>query len=1161
VTPLPHLARRIAPRPRGVLASLLILCLMASTTALSQQDTAPSAQSVDKAASPLLIEPSLTTELVDSRIQETEASVSLTDEAKADLIEQYRKVLSSLEQVKAFNAKTASFRQSLESAPQETAEIRSRLQAAKDAPKKPEDALPPAADIEEVEQMLARALAEAASLDAKIAEADTLIDDINSQPDQLRKRAGVVKDALETIKTELAVPPTEGASSEARQWVLESRRDALSAELLAIDQQILSNDVRDELARARRDQLVAERSRLDARRAQLAKEADRLRQLAAEQARSETAQTERETAGAHPLVRALAERNRELSDNISRITQALEQQGEQQAALERRAKGIEQDYRSARERLAAAGLNRALGHILIDERARLPDLRQLRREAERRADLIAETSVSEIRHRDELRQLRETDTYLDEVTSDIEDAPREQLRVQLGTLAERRVQLLEDAIDIEQSYRRALAAVDFAAAQLIDITERYDNFLSERLLWVRNIQPLMQQSFAALPTALYWLIAPGNWADVGRTLAVEALRSPLFWAGSLAVMLLLWHGRRIRRAIRATADDLRRISTDRFASTLKALGLSLLLAIPWPLLLLLLGWQLSGSLESSAFAKATGAALLGLVPALYYLRAFRLLCMPGGVADRHFRWHSDVLSLLRRTFAWAVFILMPVGFVASAVYNLQDADFSGTVGRLSLALLQLGFAVFIGVLMHPRRGAVRHLLAERPQSWANRLRMLWYPLVVLVPIALAILALSGYLYTSGTLLRSLVGQLWLVLGLMVVHQLIVRWLIITRRSLALQAALERRAVREAQREEGRGSAPATAESILSVEEQSVDLASLDTQTRKLLNMVVTLAAVVGLWLIWSDVLPALNLLDRFTLWSYRATVDGIEQSVPVTLADIGLILVIVLIATAAGRNLPALLEILLLKHTAVSAGSRYTIITLTGYAITAIGALFVFGILGLSWGEVQWLVAALGVGIGFGLQEIVANFISGLIILFERPVRVGDVVTVGDTTGVVTKIEIRATTIRNWDRQELLVPNKEFITGRLLNWTLTDQVNRLTIPVGVDYGADTRLALQLLSQIAAEHPRVLDDPAPIISFEGFGDNALNLVLRCFLDSMDDRLRVITELHQAIHERFHAAGIGIAFPQRDIHLRSAAPLEVRVSGGAPLPPERDASRPA
>jgi len=190
-------------------------------------------------------------------------------------------------------------------------------------------------------------------------------------------------------------------------------------------------------------------------------------------------------------------------------------------------------------------------------------------------------------------------------------------------------------------------------------------------------------------------------------------------------------------------------------------------------------------------------------------------------------------------------------------------------------------------------------------------------------------------------------------------------------------------------------------------------------------------------------------------------------------------------------------------------------------------------------------VVALGVGIGFGLEEIVANFISGIIILFERPIRVGDIVTVGDTDGVVTRIRIRATTIRNWDRKELLVPNKEFITGRLLNWSLSDQMTRVVIVVGVAYGSDVDKALELMAEAAQEHEHVLDDPKPVLSFEGFGDNSLTLLLRAYPGSLEYRIATITDLHRAINLKFNAAGIAIAFRQRDIHLDTSKPLKLQV----------------
>ena len=190
-------------------------------------------------------------------------------------------------------------------------------------------------------------------------------------------------------------------------------------------------------------------------------------------------------------------------------------------------------------------------------------------------------------------------------------------------------------------------------------------------------------------------------------------------------------------------------------------------------------------------------------------------------------------------------------------------------------------------------------------------------------------------------------------------------------------------------------------------------------------------------------------------------------------------------------------------------------------------------------------MAALGVGIGFGLQEIVANFISGIIILFERPIRVGDVVTIGTTDGVVTRIRIRATTIRDFDRKELLVPNKEFISGRLLNWSLSDPIVRLLLPVGIAYGSDVQKAMALMKQAAEDNALVLENPQPAVTFDSFGDNALLLTLRCFIGNVNDRVPARSALHQVIDQQFREAEISMAFPQRDVHLDTIRPLDIRL----------------
>ena len=305
----------------------------------------------------------------------------------------------------------------------------------------------------------------------------------------------------------------------------------------------------------------------------------------------------------------------------------------------------------------------------------------------------------------------------------------------------------------------------------------------------------------------------------------------------------------------------------------------------------------------------------------------------------------------------------------------------------------------------------------------------------------------------------------------------------------------------------------------------MDLESIGEQTSALLRLLFSLGVAVAMLLFWSETFPLIAALEAVPL------IGGLSL---LGLTQATLILVITYIAV---QNLPGLLELAILRATTIDAGTRNAITTLCQYAVVAIGFVVFCSVLEVDWAKFGWMAAALSVGLGFGLQEVVANFVCGLILLFERPIRVGDVVTVEGITGTVTKIHLRATTIINWDRQEFVVPNKTLITNTLLNWTLSAPLNRTIITVGVAYGSDTDKARQILLDVATDHPRVLDDPAPQATFEQFADSSLTLSLRAYLPNLENRMKTITELHTEINKRFAAAGIEIAFPQQDLHIRS------------------------
>jgi potassium efflux system protein len=1115
----------------------------------------------------------LTPEFLESKIKEAEAATDLDEAEKSTLTEQYRTALSELKAASALEMKAAAYKRALETAPAKVKTIRDELASrSQEAPAQALE-LPTDASVADSEQQLTKTQADISAMDAKLAEIEKEIEASATRPAKARLAIDRAKQGLDALEIQMGLPSPEGEPqvlTDARRWTLEARRQSLRSEILMLDQELLSQSVRVELLKAARDKAVDDLGRLKEAGRRLAEQLNTLRQAQAEQVRSETEETRRKAAGGHPLVQELAHSNSILGEELTALIDDLGRITRVQEQVEDRRRRIGEDFRLARQTLEAAGLTQALGQALVDQRRRLPDLRGYRRAASQREAAIAEATLHQIRFSEERRKLREPDAYVQELLrGQAAGKPSAQVIAQLHELAERRATLLEKVLDAAESHLRALGELDYASSQLMKVVEDYDDFLAERLLWVRSSAPVNWETINALPRALLWATAPAGWLEVAEVLLYELARSPLLWVSLSLAGLLQWKGHAMRRRIRATAEHLRRIRTDSFRYTFEALGLTFLLAAPLPLLLVSLGWPLYASLEATDFTRSIGRGAISVSLGIYYLLAFRFLCITGGVADRHFRWSTEVLEKLRRSFDWFLAVLMPLGFIAAAAFTYKDVTYSGSLGRLSLIALMTGLALFLGRLLHPQRGVVRSFLVDHPEGWLHRMRKLWYPLVMATPLALAVLTAIGYQYAAGILLRSLVGTMYLALAIIVVHQLILRWLVVVRRRLALQAALERRAARAAQQEGQIEQSTTGAVEIQAAEE--IDLDSLDEQTRRLMNTLLFIGGALVLWLIWSPVLPAFGIFDDVALWHHRGIVNGEERIIPVSLADIGLALLIALIATVAAKNVPALLEILLLSRTRLSSGSRYAIKTLTGYSVVTVGALMAFGTLGLSWGQVQWLVAALGVGIGFGLQEIVANFISGIIILFERPIRVGDVVSIDETTGAVSKIRFRATTIRNWDKQELLVPNKEFITGRLLNWTLSDNLNRVVITVGADYGSDVPRALALLEEAAREHEQVLEDPAPLISFEGFGDNALNLVLRCYLGTLDNRLVIISELHQSINEKFRAEGISIAFPQRDVHLSAVEPLNVRLQrtwpeAAEPSPPElrsapeRPASRP-
>ena len=263
---------------------------------------------------------------------------------------------------------------------------------------------------------------------------------------------------------------------------------------------------------------------------------------------------------------------------------------------------------------------------------------------------------------------------------------------------------------------------------------------------------------------------------------------------------------------------------------------------------------------------------------------------------------------------------------------------------------------------------------------------------------------------------------------------------------------------------------------------------------------------------------------------------------PLTITSFVVGLIILLIFIFLSKGLRNILKNKLFPKYKLDEGIQLVILRVVHYLLVGLGIIVAVQSIGLNLTSLAVVFGLLSVGIGFGLQHVASNFVSGLIVLFERPIKIGDRITIGDVWGDVVNISLRATWIRTVDNISIIVPNSEFITSRVTNWSHRDPKVRAHIPVGVAYGSDVPLVIKSLLEVAENHPEVMKDPPPKVWFNEFGNSSLNFELLVWILDPKKRPDVISELNKRIDEIFRENKITIPFPQRDLHIRSSIPIE-------------------
>ncbi len=1102
-------------------------------------------------ASPASQDRPVTAAQIETARQELEADTTLAEAAKKAALELFEQAQTWLQEAGAAKAEQARVETLLANAPQRIEEIRAQLaNPPKESPLAP--AAVQASDLEQIELVVSREELELvqikASLKTQEDELSRLLVGAKGLSEDIASRTKSIEGIEKDLRSQ--VPGESPAVAEARVLALKARRLLRQNELDLLKLRLGSLNLLTNLVQSERDLSAARLARRQPRLDSLKQEAQRLREERAKGARQEAEELKAKTARLPEAAQQIAEENARYRQELEELIQRQKTVSEQLALVRRGLDEIKADFARTSERVDVVGASDAIVKMLRRRRDELPSVQAYQRSSVERAAEISRATDRQIEIDELQRAMKDAAAAAEEVlasVADLDPAQAQQLRQEVYALAQTRRDALNELRTVYSRYVGQLTSLDLAERQLVEVSRSFVDYIDDQLMWMPSTGLASLRKSGGTFEGLVWLFSPSNWQQVIED-ALESLEARPVPAVFFLVLYAAVIASRRQASARLTeiSQEARKIRTDSFRLTLRAIWYTVAMALPWPILMVAVGWALGGVASADPFTTAIAGALFNTGLMFGSLSFYRQACRPDNLGDAHLRWPESIRADLLRQLRWFIPLAVSLGFLVAATSRSDVPVVTQGLGWVVFMLLMAATAFLAARLLRKGGAMMGFVLEGRGGSWLAQLHFLWYPLAVGTPLALALTSALGYHLTALRLEQLLQMTLWLFIGLFLLKELLLRAFYIAARRLRLDDALKRREELRAQRAQADEEAEDQGLAAIPLDIPEVDFNQLSEQTRRLVGAGFLFATIIGTWAIWSDLLPALGFLNQ-TVLPFESTriVDGVARQVPVTLGDLAVGLIIVIVTVLAAKNLPGLLEISLLQRLPLDPGARYAITSLAQYTIAGIGIFSAFGSIGLEWSKLQWLIAALGVGLGFGLQEIVANFVSGIILLFERPIRVGDIVTIDNTSGVVSRIRIRATTITNWDKQELLVPNKQFITGKVTNWTLSNKLNRIVVTVGIAYGSDVDRALELMNEAAIENENVLDDPKPLISFEGFGDNALALVMRCYLETLEFRIATVTALHQAINRKFKEAGIEIAFPQRDLHLDTTRPLEIHI----------------
>ncbi|OOF50933.1 hypothetical protein BKK54_04345 [Rodentibacter genomosp. 1] len=890
-------------------------------------------------------------------------------------------------------------------------------------------------------------------------------------------------------------------------------------------QTLLKNSDQLSLLYQSRYDLLSVKQQLQQQQIAAVQEAINQKNLEQTQDKVEQAQQQQQSAVKNDYIQKVLELNAQLSQFLLEQTEKTNTLTQDELRMRNVLDNLTQTQRTINEQISALQGTLVLSRIIQQQKQKLPTNLNIQGLSKQIADLRVQ--IFDITQR--RNELYDLDTYIKKVESDENQTFTAAEKTQLITLLTERRKMGSDLIKSLNNQLNLAISLELTQQQITQISDQIGSKLEQQSFWVKSNNPINLSWLEMLPKSLSAQFN-GMVKHLGFPTNYDNLPSLLTYAFILLVIggAIFKFKPRIKQRLAMINGEINTLRSDTQWHTPMALILTVLL-------------NLSGTLWFLAICQLIGFFFFRN-PQEFWDWSFRMagywwffnvwfaIFRPNGIFVRHFGFAQEDAEKFRgvvKRIIIAVVLLLNTSVFSNVMDNGLANDVLGELNTIASL-------IFCVVIIAPRFNRALRAYEEHQSQHNNVIVKVIQILLQITPIGFIILVALGYYYTVLNLIQHLISSyiawcVWFIL-----RHVIYRGITVSSRRLAHRRLIEKQ---KQKAEEFNDGSPSDDVVVMTDQEEGLALNEVRSQLLRFADLFIWTALFAIFYFVWSDLITVASYLRDITLWKQVSVVDGANVTESITLFNLLVAMIIVVITYVLVRNISGILEVMLFSRLKLSQGTPYTITTLLTYTIIAIGGAWAFATLGMSWSKLQWLFAALSVGLGFGMQEIFANFVSGIILLFERPIRVGDTVTINGVSGTVAKIRIRAITLIDFDRKEVIVPNKSFVTGQVINWALSSTMTRLVVTVGVAYGSDLELVKKLLLQAANEQPAVLKDPEPRALFLSFGASTLDHELRVYVGQISDRTNTTDGLNRRINELFAENNIDIAFNQLDVFIKN------------------------